>query len=171
MGRERLAVLQGAACQDETDGNDVVAGLYKLPDLAFEEGQRLIEDGTVTVLPEAVRHSRQLVVDAGGGAFGTPLDLGRVTRLGEVGSQRPVPRRKDIQGEVAGLAQVSQGGAAALKGAGDEARLEGNLHDPVGHHAVDVVGAAGADDVKAVRHELQGFDNGVNIDFAGGHAT
>ena len=80
-------------------------------------------------------------------------------------------RAEHVDGEEAGLAQVAQRGAVALQRDGDEARVEANLHHPVGHHAVDVVGAARADDVESVGHRLQRFDDRVKLDLAGHGCT
>ena len=53
----------------------------------------------------------------------------------------------------------------------DQARLERDLHDPVRHHAVDVVGAARADDVEAVGHLLQSLGYRVELNALHGHGS
>ena len=61
------------------------------------------------------------------------------------------------------LADVGEGVGVVLEGDGDETWVEGDLHHPVGHHAVDLVavGLFGADDVEAVRHLVHHAGDGV----------
>ena len=61
------------------------------------------------------------------------------------------------------VADVAESVGVVLEGDGDEAGVEGDLHHPVGHHAVDLVAVRlfGADDVEAVGQLVHHAGDGV----------
>src|SRR5439155_2631035 len=69
------------------------------------------------------------------------------------------------------LAHEAKRRTVVFEGQAEQPRLERYLHQPVGHHPVDLraVAVSRADYVKPVRHLLQRFGDRIEVDVSTGH--
>src|SRR5690349_9372360 len=102
-----LRVLPGVRPAEVARRQRLTVG--ELLDLALKVGQRALEYGAVSQLPDHVRDARELVVHDRAGAIRASLHLRGVTGLAEARRQRFIARLEHIDREQTGLAQVTQG--------------------------------------------------------------
>src|SRR2546428_10104552 len=132
--------------------------------MTFEPGERVRQDRATGRAAWLMAHALQLVVDRVSRGTAAALDLRSAIRLRELPRERELVGRKEVHAEHVRLLNVGERVSIVLYRHGDEPWIEGDLHDPVGHHAVWASVRSRADDVESIGHLCKGTRCAVTMD-------